>query len=196
MPTAPGFADCSIEMISSALIRPAYITFGVDPVDTDPQLVCASIVSAMTGSGSLQGMVDSQVTFRRVKCSLGIDGAEDVQGDLAISLPGLAVGASVTPNVALLLHKRTARGGRRGRGRMYLPWAVITSNVDEGGVITPATVTASQTKATQFLSALSVNTVPMVLLHNPGQSSAGPPNPVTSLQVDNRVGTQRRRLGR
>lgn len=79
---------------------------------------------------------------------------------------------------------------------MYLPWAITTTEGDEGGTLLGPTVTAAQAKATAFLSALGTNTVPMVVLHDPGLTAVGAPNPVTSLLVDNRVGTQRRRLGR
>lgn len=196
MPTASGYAQVSIEMINAALIRPAYITFGVDPVDTDPQLICSSIAGSMNGATSLQGLLDTNVTIRRIRVSLGIDGAEDLQGDLAISLAGLTAQSSVAANTALLVHKRTARGGRRGRGRLYIPWSLSTAVVDEAGVITPAAVTAAQSKMTTWLAALNANTVPMVLLHEAGLTATGPPNPVTTLLVDTRIGTQRRRLGR
>jgi len=196
VPTAPGYADVSIELVHGSMSRPAFITFGVDPVDTDPVLVAASVISAIGGSGTLQGMLDTTLTIRSVRVSLGVDGAEDLKAVTAISLPGLKTGSMLPPNSALLLHKRTARGGRRGRGRMYLPWSIQVTETDEAGVIAAATVTAQQAKATAFLSALGSNTVPMVVLHEPGQTATGPPNPVTSLLVDARVGTQRRRLGR
>lgn len=196
MPTAPGYADCSLQLIHSSMSRPSYVTFGVDPVDTDPVLVAASIISAIGGAGTFQGMVDTTLTIRSVRVALGVDGAEDLIAETAISLPGLKSGTMLPPNSAMLLHKRTARGGRRGRGRMYVPWAIGATEVDEAGVIAGATVTAQQTKATAFLSALGSNGVPMVVLHDPGLTATGPPNPVTSLLVDARVGTQRRRLGR
>jgi hypothetical protein len=37
---------------------------------------------------------------------------------------------------------------------------------------------------------------PMVILHSPGRTTAGPPDPVTGIVVSNVVATQRRRLGR
>lgn len=196
MPTSPGYADCGIEIVHGSMSRSAWLTFGVDPTDTDPALVAANIITAMTGVGSLQGIVDSTATFRRVRVSLGQDGAEDTIADVAISLPGLNSVTSVPPNCALLVHKRTARGGRRGRGRLYIPWAMAGSSVDEAGVINASILTGLQTKATQFLSSLTTNNVPMVVLHNLGISTMGPPNLVTSVVCDTRIGTQRRRLGR
>lgn len=196
MPTSPGYADVGLEIVHGSMARSSWVTFGVDPTDTDPALVAANIITAMTGTGSLQGVVDSTATFRRVRVSLGQDGAEDVIADVAISLPGLTSTTTVPPNVAVLVHKRTARGGRRGRGRMYIPWGVGATQVDEAGVITGSVVTTIQGKMSAFLSALTTNNVPMVILHNTGISTMGPPNLVTSMVVDTRVGTQRRRLGR
>ena len=196
MPTASGYAEVSVRMSNTALVRPAYVVFGVDPTDTDPLTIAANVISALTGAGTFQGLLDSNVTINRVRVSLGTDGAEDIIGDVAVSIPGLVGGSSVAANTALLLHKRTARGGRRGRGRMYVPWALPTTNVDEGGTVLAASIAGLQSKASAFLTALNTNTVPMVVLHDPGITAPGPPNLVTTLLVDNRVGTQRRRLGR
>jgi hypothetical protein len=109
---------------------------------------------------------------------------------------------SFPPNVALLVHKRTARGGRRGRGRMYIPWTLSTTSTGEGGVIAPASLTPMQTACNVWLSSISSGAGPVVLLHRPSTpgtarpSTPGSPNVVTSMVVDPLCATQRRRLGR
>jgi hypothetical protein len=196
MTTASGFAQVSMELKHSLMSRSAWVVFGVDPLATDPVVVAQAVVTSLAGAGSFLGLLDLNATVGRVRVSLGGDGVEDVIGEVTANAPGLASQTSVPPNVSVLAKKNTARGGRRGRGRMYIPWAVATSSVDESGVILSATLTTLQSKASAWLTALNTNAVPMVLLHKPGISALGPPNPVTALTLDNRVATQRRRIGR
>lgn len=196
MPTAPGYADISLELTLTGFNRSAYVTFGVDPVDTDPLLVAASVLAAVQGAVSLKSVLDSNVTMTAIHVSMGTDGAEDLSVDYATSVVGSASAISAPPNCAALIHKRTARGGRRGRGRMFLPWCVSTGDIDEKGVIQASKITSLGTAMTNFHALLATNNVPMFLLHKPGLSAVGVPNAVTSLQVDPLIGTQRRRIGR
>ena len=197
MPTPPGFADISIRMVQSGLTRPAYITFGVDPTATDPSQVCTSVQTAYTAAGSLNTLIDTSVTTTGVRASLGTDGSADLVYQSDITVAGGKTNATcVPPNCAILARKATARGGRRGRGRMYIPFAINDSDVDEAGLITSAYRTTINNALQAFLTALGVNSVPMVLLHSPGLTSQGPPDTVLSLVADTLIGTQRRRLGR
>lgn len=196
MPTAPGFALISLQMTHSGLSRPAYLTFGVDPTDTDPQNVCAAVVLALNTAGSLKAIMDASVTFSQVRASLGTDGAVDNVGQQTIAILGLRTMSSLPPNCAVLVHKVTARGGRRGRGRLFIPWATSNSNVDEAGIVASAEVTTINTAMGVFRTALSTNAVPMVLLHDPGITPMGSPDTVTALTTDSLISTQRRRLGR
>ena len=196
MPTAPGFADVSVEFTHSLLPRPAYITFGVDPTATDPAQVATSVSLALNTAGSLLSLVDSNVTMSGIRVSLGTDGSEDLVYDAQYTIACTKSGASTPPNVAVLVHKNTARGGRRGRGRFFIPWAWPNTQMTETGIIAAADVTTMQNACTTFLSALATQTVPMQLLHGPGQTAPGAPNQVLSLTVDRLISTQRRRLGR
>lgn len=196
MPTAPGYADVSVGYSQTGLTRTAFITFGVNPVDTDPILVATSVITSMNAAGSLNSIMDSTATQSRIRISLGTDGGEDLVHDATLTTVGGRGLTAVPPNVAVLVHKRTARGGRRGRGRLFLPWAIAANNVIEAGTLVTSEVTVIQTAMNTFLSALATNTVPMVLLHNAGQSAPGAPDPVTTLSVDRIISTQRRRLGR
>ncbi len=202
MATVPGFADVALQLVLSGLNRPAYITFGVDPTDTDPMTIAGAINTAASGAGSLMSIMDNAVLLRSVRVSLGTDGSEDVVGVLTGSTLGGAARTSLPPNCAMLVHKLTARGGRRGRGRMFLPWCTTEAEVDEAGIITPTNVNQVQTAMNAFRSALSSAGNPMVILHEPSQpgvghpSTPGAPNVVTSLVVDPLISTQRRRLGR
>jgi hypothetical protein len=197
VPTAPGFADISVRLQQTGLTRPAFITFGVDPVSTDPSQVATSVHTAYAGAGSLNSIMDSSVTTTGVRVSLGTDGAADLvyQAEFT-TVGGNSISNSLPPNCAVLARKATSRGGRRGRGRLYIPWCVAETGVDEAGIIAGANRTPINTALQTFLTALGVNNVPMVLLHNPGLTAPGPPDTVLSLVCDSLIATQRRRLGR
>jgi hypothetical protein len=115
---------------------------------------------------------------------------------------GTITGNVLPSNCALLVAKQTLTGGRRGRGRMFIPWVNDESNVDDVGIISSGSLSALQTAADDFLTALadpgpSSDATPMFLLHNTeGETPAGPPSEVISLQCSQLIATQRRRLGR
>ncbi len=196
MPTPPGFASVAVQIVHAGLSRPAYLTFGVDPSATDPQSVAASISGTMAAAGSLASVLDSETVISEVRVSLGTDGGEDLVGGITTSITGGTGHSSLPPNCAFLVHKRTARGGRRGRGRLFIPWCSSETNVDEAGIIQTAYLNTFQTAMNTWLSGLAAGSCPMVLLHDPGITSPGPPNVVTALTVDKLISTQRRRLGR
>lgn len=197
MPTPPGFATCSYELTLSGLSRPAYVTFGVDPTETDPTTITTQLLSAWSAAGSLNTLMDSNVTMTAVRVSLGTDGSADLVYVNATSVVGGASGqASLPPNCAVLFHKTTSRGGRRGRGRMYLPWSVAELSVDEPGIIVPATVTSHTAAATAWRVALNAGGNPLVLLHSDGKTAKPAPDVVNTMVADRLVATQRRRLGR
>jgi hypothetical protein len=196
MPTPAGFADISVQITLAGLTRPAFITFGVDPTSTTPSVIATAVNSAITSAGSLASRFDSQVTLPQIRVSYGTDGGEDLIHIGTFSTSGSRTATCLPANCALLVHKITQRGGRRGRGRMFLPWYVDEPQVDEAGIIAAAELNAAQSALNAFLIALGAQNVPMYLLHGPGDTTPGPPNEVTQLVADKLISTQRRRLGR
>lgn len=196
MPTAPGYADCSIRLQLATMARPAYLTLGLNPTSTDALQVATELGAAWLYAGSLNSCLDSNVTATEFTARLGTDGGEDLVGSVSnASVGGRSIG-TFPPNVACLIHKRTARGGRRGRGRMFIPWILSTTEVGEDGVIQAARITALNAALLIFKNQLTAQSDPMVILHSPGSTSPGAPDVVTSLYASNLVATQRRRLGR
>lgn len=197
MPTAPGFADVSIELTQTGLTRPAYITFGINPVSTDLTVIADQVRLAYSGAGALNSVMDSTVTTTAIRVSLGTDGTEDLAYVLALTLGGGAASSTtLPPNCALLVHKQTSRGGRRGRGRMFVPWVVKEADCDEAGVIASSPLAIIQNALNAFKAGLVTQTVPMYLFHGPGNTTPGAPTAVDFLIADRLISTQRRRLGR
>lgn len=200
MPTPAGYADISVKLVCLNLTRPAYLTFGVNPTSTDPATVANQVKGAWLALNSANSRLDSDVTATEFIARCGQDGAEDLVGSVTNTAPGgLTSTLSPTPNVAVLVHKRTARGGRRGRGRLFFPWCVSETQLEENGQLNSTAITGMQTAMNNFLGFLTTGDTPMVVLHTESSDPlkpAGPPNVVTSLVVDPLVSTQRRRLGR
>jgi hypothetical protein len=196
VPTPAGYADVSIQLQNVATPRPAYITFGIDPSGTDPFTIANSIGGTWAAAGSMFTLIDTEVTMTGVRVSLGTDGGEDVIGQTSTTVAGTRSGVSMPCNVAALVHKVTARGGRRGRGRLFIPWVLNSLDVSESGIILTSRLTTMTTALNVWLNGLATGPGPMCILHGPGKTLPGPPNVVTSLVADKLVGTQRRRLGR
>jgi len=85
-------------------------------------------------------------------------------------------------------------GGRRNRGRLFMP-AVAEAGVDSIGQLSPSNLSDLQDRADAWLEDLqtdgTLNTSNMVILHSTAPST---PTVVTSLQVSPTIATQRRRL--
>lgn len=202
MPTPAGFAQCSYELKHSLSSRSAFITFGVDPTVTDPAAVATSLVAAFSSTGSLFACIDINVQLQSTRVSMGTDGGEDLVGSSTQIVACTRSMSSAPPNCAVMVHKQTARGGRRGRGRMYIPWCADSTTLTEAGVLNSANVTTVQNAVNAWRTSVISLVGPLMLLHRPSTidttrpTTPGPPNEITSLTVDALIATQRRRLGR
>lgn len=194
----PGFAHCLIPFNHPLIPRAAVITFGLEisgtvtPVNELIDEVVASFVNSWTT------FIDSQVLVGPGKMVVGQDGPDNLSVDGVYTAYGAATSDRAWANTALLLTKLTEQGGRRGKGRMYLPWCLAESVPDEAGRIAPASVATAQTAADDWLADLvAIDGVEdMVVLHSTGVTQIVDPSPVTRLLVSNVIGTQRRRLNR
>jgi hypothetical protein len=202
LPTAPGYGDVSIQLKHNLMARPAFITFGIKPIDTDPMVMAQAVRAAWNDTGSMNASMDSNVSVGPFTVRYGVDGEEDHIGVDSTTVSGALTNTTAPPNIAVLMIKNTARAGRRGKGRMYMPWVVNFGYMQENGVIQASEMTTIRSRASAFLGALATRQVPMYVLHNPSEPTAihptamGAPNLVTSLTVQDLVSTQRRRLGR
>lgn len=194
----PGFLSASYELQLTGFSRSAFITMGHENNTgaNDPVAIAEALLDVMITGTSFDNGLDSNVVMRSCTVRLGQDGGEPIVGVGTGSTPGSLSSASPPANVAVLVHKRTAAGGRRNRGRLFLPWYVIETNVQEDGTIDSGTVSGMNGFMAGWRNEMITANLPPVLLHSVGQTIAPAPTPITSLTVDNLVSTQRRRLGR
>jgi hypothetical protein len=153
------------------------------------------------------GFAEWQTSFRALAASqyqlvgghilTGNDGGS-IRYDSSITpLAGTAASASIPQNTAYLAKKSSASGGRRNRGRMYIP-GLAAGGVGTAGVVPPATITTVNTALARLMPGGSVHTAfgflgSPVILH---QSGSQTPTVITDLSCSNLVATQRRRLRR
>jgi hypothetical protein len=191
----PGFAAFSEEIIHAGSGRSAFITGGVDVTSFSGDFEEAA--NAVHGAfGSWQPNLTSNASFIAAHLRVGQDGGDPVVVDSTDApIAGTLAGAVQSANCAVLVTKQTALGGRKGRGRWFVPWAVTENNVDPLGVIDAEHVAGLATAASNTLASFTSNGCPLVLLH---ADVVGAPAPtlVTSLSVSALIGSQRRRLGR
>lgn len=112
------------------------------------------------------------------------------EADLVVNETGAVSGATMPPNVAALVQKRTGLAGRANRGRMYLPGVLPEDTVDNGGTISTVQRDGLQVVMEHLLDMADTNWGGVQLFHN-GSSD---PTTVTSLPVLATVATQRRRV--
>lgn len=108
---------------------------------------------------------------------------------------GVGVGTngsqSEAPGVAALAHKNTGLGGRKGRGRLFIPGVPGSATV-QTGQLTSGALTLYQGVLDDLIPDLATEGADMVLLHG----DATTPTTVTSMTIDGTTATQRRRLRR
>jgi len=95
------------------------------------------------------------------------------------------------PMSCALISKITALGGRKGRGRMFLP-GIEDSDIDTGGDIGAGKQSSLNTNFANFLADLTTLQLFPVLLHN----DSTVPTTITEFVCQTRMATQRRRQRR
>jgi hypothetical protein len=134
-------------------------------------------------------------TFRGLRAADGPDGQGQVH-EVERSVTSTSTKLGMPPNTAYLTRKVTGLGGRRNRGRFYMP-GVSEIDVDNTGLLTPTHRTNYQTSVnnwfTQNLAGPEIAS--HALFHDTPEGVPGvAPTDILSLNVQGKVATQRRRL--
>lgn len=138
----------------------------------------------------LLGNLSVDLVFESVTFDLGSAAADNPTHDETAGFDGLSSGTSLPPNIAVLIQKRGALGGRRNRGRMYLP-GLTQSAINAAGTLDSSVVTGIQTNVDTMLSQQATAGDTPVVFH---QSSPFTPTNVGVFSVQNTIATQRTRL--
>jgi hypothetical protein len=192
-----GFSDFSVEIAHSLYGRRSFVTGGVDNgANLDPSNIAQAVFDSFTIPLML-GRLDSNATVMSATVRMGTDGSPLIGVSTSPPEAGTLSQSTVAANSAVLVNKRTALGGRKNRGRWFLPWFITESEVDEIGIITPASVASLQTALNACLVAFQAAPIDgLVILHDSESPPPHDPTPVVQLQASSLIGSQRRRLGR
>lgn len=110
-----------------------------------------------------------------------------------VNVTGSASSDVVTPNVAVLLQKKTALAGPKYRGRCFIPSGTCyEANVDQAGILLSGFQATLQTNWDGAVGSWSIATPSLVpvIIHRDGSGSTL----ITSLHVSQQVATLRKRL--
>jgi hypothetical protein len=204
-----GFARITLNFTGVNLPTGGSVIYCIEnPADDPASQLATEAITAWSGS-TMPGHQSSDVSLTSVLCKKGPDetGASAVA---TASVPGAGGANSAPPGVCWLIHKHTPLGGRRGRGRMYVP-GIPEGNVEDDGMILASEVTAINTDLVAWLAANVAAGTPTMLEHFPetewvlvnGQPRRQPvggavpsPTVVSGMTCDPKSATQRRRLRR
>jgi hypothetical protein len=111
--------------------------------------------------------------------------------ELGCGIEGSDTGAVGAAAPAALIKKSTATGGRKGRGRMYLP-GITEQRIDPGGVLVSSFRLTLETDAQNFFADLDTGGLVLAVEHADGST----PSDVTGISCAATLATQRRRQRR
>lgn len=132
--------------------------------------------------------VTSQITLSETRIKYGPNSVGPTYS-FTTAVNGTNGGPPTPPNTAFIIEKKAALGGRKNRGRFYLP-GVDGDEYLANGQISSSRLTGLISACTTFFNALVTLESPMVILH----ATTSDPTTVTELVPDPVLGTQRRRL--
>jgi hypothetical protein len=193
-PIPVGFGVAQIVFTCSGDSRTPEITFGFQAISaTDPNAMATSIMTAWTAK-FVPAALASTWSVSKVMTSVHL-GSGIIDGLDGSPSAGTASFNAASLAVCMLLRKQTALGGRKNRGRCYLPAGYLGElSVDQAGVIDPTLVGATTTRWTDFIDQLATDDLPMMLIHSgPVGGPFDDPTGVDTGFCESMVATQRRR---
>lgn len=169
------------------------VTIPLDPASKSPAEVADEIYELLNDEG---GPCDPQymsASWRFVGVSVSLmTPTGPLVGQHFETVVGTGSASSAPPNCAVLISKQTAAGGRRNRGRMFIPPLFPSeATIGPDGVIAGIDLEALQGIWTVFLGRLLTADYAPMLYHQTGDQT---PTAITGLLVNGLIATQRRRL--
>lgn len=197
MPTIPvGFAEATFVFQCTGRPKVATWSLGIDSEDFSEQTpadIAENVFNAFgTSPGPYQaGLMDISWRWVSVEVTMMYEEGPLV-GGFAANRQGTNMAGAPPTNCAVLMNKQTNVGGRRNRGRAFLPPVKPgEADIDPAGVISGTQLTALQTAYDGAFAALPVYNMTPVLFHG---SAPFTPTPITGFAIQSIIATQRRRL--
>lgn len=195
-----GYYTSTISFTGAAVPTGAAVTFQGD-LTTTPAATLSTIATAINThwQASMHLDLSASVTLTEIYVRYGSD--DDDPGESIVleeSEPGQNTDPPCSPGVTYLMIKTSSLGGKRGRGRWYLPGCVET-DIGPGGAVTSSRQNSLTTHGNAFLTALAGDIGNMCIAHRYRKEFVGTkkvPTPVGILGCEPMAATQRRRQRR
>lgn len=182
---------CQVNFLFGGVGYPtgAEVTCGFDvPGLTDPADIADLMADAY--ADHLRARVPTAVTLNSILVKVGPNDTGPF-AELGVGSVGTGDAGQVNPNMAILIQKRTALGGRANRGRMF--WPVTEGQTGQAGTLGTIQVDDTNDAFALWQSQVIAGEATPVILHvNPALT----PTPITSFACQALTATQRRRLRR
>lgn len=185
-----GYAQANLKFGSFGLPHGAEVVLGykLDSFAGDPT-ACATQLSNDFVAEMSAGLMANGIALNSILVKYG---PNDTGPAAEVATPWIASGgAGGGAAVAILMHKNTGLGGRKGRGRSFWP-GPPEAQIDTGGFLGSGVAAAWASDLAGFFAKNTAAGLDLVVLHN----DATTPTLVTSTTVDAVVATQRRRQRR
>jgi hypothetical protein len=185
-----GFAQVSLGGLIAGDAEECIITLGIE---LDGALT-AGLAEDLYGhwSSTLDAFSSADWTFTSCRVKAGPNDSGPVDEFTAGVVQGTVTETAAVLNTAVLVKKTTLLGGRKGRGRMYTTGQAYQSIYGASGQLESGPLAALDAAWLSILGLFQAQTGvnDVVLLH----SDSTTPTPITGLQPQARLATQRRRL--
>ncbi len=177
------------EMVSTL----GYGAFGTNPDDV---VAIAAGFNSDWKAAFPASAFSSRYTYKGVRIQhRPAAGGDLIEAEITENIVGTGTSNPLPSNTALLVRKTSSIGGRKHKGRMYIPpWWLPEVNIDSNGRMISVDVASLQTRFTAFFDATLLQTEPNVapvVLHS---AAITPPTVIEALVVQDQVATQRRRM--
>lgn len=192
-----GYANASFQISINGRIAPTSINVGIADIgEIGPQATATAVAAALMHDDGPAGhgvgvAWSNNFTWDQVNLTYMTD-TGPVQATANIGRTGTVNWDTAPSNFAILVRKVTNRGGRAGRGRMFVPAMYVEEDeINQVGVISGTNVTYVQGLFDTFLDEVNSLNTAAVLLHNDALMQ---PDPIVAFQVQPLGATQRRRM--
>lgn len=188
-----GAAQVTFVFTLTGDLEPMVTTMGVVPVTPMNAFEIADIANDAV-AGPAGPFLASQVlvgyTYLGARASLKLIDGFQVSEDFANPQVGVKAGGCLPSNCAELWDKRSALGGRKNRGRCFVPPCYFSEvDVDARGTIT-ATKLSRQLQLDNMVDFFAAADLPLAIFHSDGAA----PTMVTAMTLQSTIATQRDRM--
>jgi hypothetical protein len=191
-----GFAQVAFRWKTVGDLEAMISTIGVAiPEAADPALLANAMVAIATFPGSIcqASLMSTQYSFVGTEVFARVGGDIVTSESTATTVGTVSAMAPPPNNCAVLVKKLTNFGGRRNRGRMFLPpCGVNEGEVDSAGIILPARLAILQGQVNVLREQLEAADYGPYLFHSSGPTATA--TLISALSVQGQIATQRKRM--